>query len=111
MEQSLKNPEEQVGRKTKFVLTRPEFVFFVDEVGCNTSQKMMGMLVAKSLLYKVISELRYGRPSKIVISLCWASLMRKVSLSAVLLFWQVQKSLLNTSWVSNHGLKSVVILW
>ncbi len=33
---------ESVGRKTKFILTRPEYVFFVDEVGCNTSQKSDG---------------------------------------------------------------------
>jgi hypothetical protein len=33
---------ESVGRKTKFKLTQPEYVFFVDEVGCNTSQKSDG---------------------------------------------------------------------
>jgi len=36
------NAEEQVGRKTKYILTHPKFVFFVDEVGCNTSQKIVG---------------------------------------------------------------------
>jgi len=36
------NAEEQVGRKTKYILTCPEFAFFVDEVGCNTSQKNDG---------------------------------------------------------------------
>ena len=36
------NKEEQAGRKTKYLLTRPEFVLFVDEVGCNTSQKNDG---------------------------------------------------------------------
>ncbi len=36
------NNGEQAGRKTKYILTRPEFVFFVDEVGCNTSQKNDG---------------------------------------------------------------------
>ncbi len=44
------NPEEQVGRKTKFVLTRPEFVFFVDEVGCNTSQKNDGNVGGQKFL-------------------------------------------------------------
>jgi hypothetical protein len=34
--------KEKAGRKTKYILTRPEFVFFVDEVGCNTSQKSDG---------------------------------------------------------------------
>jgi hypothetical protein len=33
------NKEEQAGRNTKYLLTRPEFVLFVDEVGCNTSKK------------------------------------------------------------------------
>jgi hypothetical protein len=36
------NKDEQAGRKTKYILTRPEFIFFVDEVGCNTSQKNDG---------------------------------------------------------------------
>ena len=36
------NNGEQAGRKTKYILTRPEFVFFVDEVGCNTLQKNDG---------------------------------------------------------------------
>jgi hypothetical protein len=34
--------EEKYGRETNFLLTRPEFVFFVNEVGCNTSQKSDG---------------------------------------------------------------------
>ena len=34
--------EESVGRKTKFLLTRPEYCLYVDEVGCNTSQKSDG---------------------------------------------------------------------
>ena len=34
--------EESVGRKTRFVLTRPEYCLYVDEVGCNTSQKTDG---------------------------------------------------------------------
>jgi hypothetical protein len=33
------NKEESAGRETKFILTHPEYVLFVDEVGCNTSQK------------------------------------------------------------------------
>jgi len=32
------NKQESVGRETNFLLTRPNYVFFVDEVGCNTSQ-------------------------------------------------------------------------
>jgi len=36
------NKDEQARRKTKYILTRPEFIFFVDEVGCNTSQKNDG---------------------------------------------------------------------
>jgi hypothetical protein len=36
--------EENYGRETNFLLTRPEFVFFVDEVGCNTSQKSDGIV-------------------------------------------------------------------
>jgi hypothetical protein len=28
-----------VRRKTKFLLTKPEYCLYVDEVGCNTSQK------------------------------------------------------------------------
>jgi hypothetical protein len=31
------NEEEKEDRRTKYLLTCPEFVFFVDEVGCNTS--------------------------------------------------------------------------
>jgi hypothetical protein len=31
-----------VGRKTKFLLTKPEYCLYVDEVGCNTSQKADG---------------------------------------------------------------------
>jgi len=37
--------EESTGRKTKYLLTHPELVFFVDEVGFNTSQWCNGMLV------------------------------------------------------------------
>ena len=36
------NAEESTGRKTKFILTHPELVFFVDEVGSNTSQRRDG---------------------------------------------------------------------
>jgi hypothetical protein len=34
--------EDAFGRKTKYLLTRPEYVFFVDDVGDNTSQKNDG---------------------------------------------------------------------
>jgi hypothetical protein len=51
------NPEKQVGRKTKFLLTLPEYVFFVDEVGCNTSQTNDGNVGGQSFLSKVIREL------------------------------------------------------
>jgi hypothetical protein len=34
--------QEKAGRKTRYLLTRPEFSFFVDEVGCNTLQKNDG---------------------------------------------------------------------
>ncbi len=34
--------EESYGRETTFLLTHPEYIFFVDEVGCNTSQKSDG---------------------------------------------------------------------
>jgi len=34
--------EESTGRKTKYLLTHPELVFFVDEVGSNTSQRRDG---------------------------------------------------------------------
>jgi len=34
--------EESVGRKTRYLLTRPEYCLYVDEVGCNTSQKSDG---------------------------------------------------------------------
>ena len=33
------NEEEAFGYKTKFLLTHPEIVLFIDEVGDNTSQK------------------------------------------------------------------------
>jgi len=33
---------ESVGKKTKFLLTKPEYCLYVDEVGCNTSQKADG---------------------------------------------------------------------
>ena len=36
------DPTESYGRKTKYFLTRPELLFFVDEVGSNTSQKKDG---------------------------------------------------------------------
>ena len=44
--------KEMVGRPTKFLLTRPEFVFFVDEVGCNTSQKSDGHNGGQKFLVK-----------------------------------------------------------
>jgi len=44
--------KEMVGRPTKFLLTRPEFVFFVDEVGCNTSQKNDGHNGGQKFLVK-----------------------------------------------------------
>ena len=36
------NQDEQFGRKTRYLLTRPEMLLFVDEVGDNTSQKNDG---------------------------------------------------------------------
>jgi hypothetical protein len=36
------NEEESTGRKTKYILTHPELVLFVDEVGSNTSQQSDG---------------------------------------------------------------------
>ena len=36
------NEEESYGRKTKFLLTQPKYCLYVDEVGCNTSQKSDG---------------------------------------------------------------------
>ncbi len=36
------NKQESIGRETNFLLTRPDYVFFIDEVGCNTSQKSDG---------------------------------------------------------------------
>jgi hypothetical protein len=36
------DPTQSFGRKTKHLLTRPELLFFVDEVGSNTSQKKDG---------------------------------------------------------------------
>jgi hypothetical protein len=36
------NEEESTGRKTKYILTHPELVLFVDEVGSNTSQRSDG---------------------------------------------------------------------
>ncbi len=35
--------EDAFGRKNKYLLTWPEYVDFVDEVGDKTSQKVMGM--------------------------------------------------------------------
>jgi hypothetical protein len=36
------NEEEQFGRKTKLLLTRPDMLMYVDEVGYNTSQSNDG---------------------------------------------------------------------
>ena len=36
------NEDESTGKKTRYLLTHPELVFFVDEVGSNTSQKNDG---------------------------------------------------------------------
>jgi hypothetical protein len=36
------NDDESTDRKAKYILTRPELVFFVDEVGSNTSQRCDG---------------------------------------------------------------------
>ncbi len=33
------NTAEMFGRETKYLLTKPEYILFVDEVSCNTSQK------------------------------------------------------------------------
>jgi len=44
------------GRKTKHLLSHPNLVLFIDEVGVNMLQKMMGMLVVKSFWCKMISE-------------------------------------------------------
>ncbi len=37
-----KNKAESYGRKMKYLLTRLDYLLFVDEVGCNTSQKSDG---------------------------------------------------------------------
>jgi hypothetical protein len=36
------NEGESFGRKTKYILTKPSYCLYVDEVGCNTSQKSDG---------------------------------------------------------------------
>lgn len=36
------NKQESIGRETKFLLTRPDCIFFVDEFGCNSLQKSDG---------------------------------------------------------------------
>jgi hypothetical protein len=38
----MENEDESTGRKRKYILTHPELVFFVDEVGSNTSQQSNG---------------------------------------------------------------------
>jgi hypothetical protein len=44
------NEAEMYGRKTKFLLTKPEIILFVDEVGCNTSKKNDGNAGSKKFL-------------------------------------------------------------
>jgi hypothetical protein len=89
------NEKEKAGRKTKYILTRPEFVFFVDEVGCNTSQKVMATTVAKSFLYKMINVLCSARPLPTAILRCSVLPMQKEIRYAVLLFWLVLKLMQN----------------
>jgi hypothetical protein len=36
------NKQESIGRETHFLLTRPDYILFVDKVGCNTLQKSDG---------------------------------------------------------------------
>ena len=44
------NEAEMYGRKTKYLLTKPEYILFVDEVGCNTSQKNDGNVGGEKFL-------------------------------------------------------------
>ncbi len=44
------NEEESSGKKMKYLLTRPELVFFVDEVGSNTSQQHDGNVEGKKFV-------------------------------------------------------------
>ena len=37
-----RNEHEMVGRPTKYILTHPKNILFVDEVGCNTNSKQYG---------------------------------------------------------------------
>ena len=50
------NKENAIGHTTHCLLTHPEMVLFVYEVGDNTSKKNMVTLEAKSLWWKTISE-------------------------------------------------------
>ena len=40
----VESEEESFGRKTKFILTRPNYLIFVDETGDDTSQKHDGQI-------------------------------------------------------------------
>ncbi len=43
--------DEAWGRQTKYLLTRPDYVVFVDEVGDNTSQKNDGNIGGTNMCY------------------------------------------------------------
>jgi hypothetical protein len=47
--------DEAWGMPTKYLLSCPDYVIFVDEVGDNTSQKMMGMLQGLSMLLRKVA--------------------------------------------------------
>jgi hypothetical protein len=62
--------KESVGRETRYILTRPEYAFFVNEVGCNTSQKSDGNIGGKKLSFTVIKEPLFTPLTKTAISPC-----------------------------------------
>ncbi len=106
--QQLTNKENAFGRKATHLLLRPDYVVFVDEVGCNTSQEGDG---ARGREKKIVSRGTVAKESATTNSNLWSvqQLKALVSYKKMKRDWWPQlknKAQLLEKWeeVKSHGI-------
>jgi len=97
------SPTNSWGRKAKYLLTRPELLFFVDEVSSNTSQKRMEILVVRHMWCTKHNEPSLDPHIPIATSLCLGLPMCVVTRSVVLLLLLGKKLWQSIEWDCSHG--------
>ena len=78
-------------KKSEYELIQPDKVIFVDEVGCNTSQKNDGNVGREKFLVRPTAKHESGQHSRTAISQSPVLWLQLVSLFYVQLYWHVKQ--------------------